>query len=45
MFDYLLHLTEVVRVVPTAFGAVVVGIVVGVVVGDGDVPDAKIINS
>ena len=37
MLDYLLHLTEVVRVVLTAF--------VGVVVGGGDVPDAIIINS
>ena len=35
MHDYLLHLTEVVRVEPTGFGGVVVG----------DVPDAIIINS
>ena len=35
--NHLLHLTEVVRVVPTAF--------VGAVVGDGDVLDAIIINS
>ena len=43
MLDYLLHLIEVVRVVPTTFGSVVVGDVVGVVVGD--VADAIIINS
>ena len=35
MYDYLLHLTDVVRVEPTEFGGVVVG----------DVPDAIIINS
>ena len=43
--NYLLHLTEVVKVFPTAFGGVVVGAVVGAVVGDGDVPDAIIIIS
>ena len=43
MLDYLLHLTEVVRVVLTAFVGVVVGVPLGVVGGDGDV--SIIINS
>ena len=45
MLDYLLHLTEVIRVVLAAFVGVVVGVVGGVVGGDGDVPDSIIINS
>ena len=42
--NYLLHLTEVVKVFPTAFGGAVGGFVVGAVGRDGDVPDAIIIN-